>query len=355
MVEAEVQDKSESAASKNRSHQECVALTSSAFVGVPVGGGQCHTDGGPSAADNCMVYGELTYEGMGALHDALNLQPHDSLYDLGSGIGKFILYSALRNQCASATGVEVGLKRHASAELACSKLEELLSSDEKESSAARRCAGFNAVLGDIRLPLYRDATAIIICNIMFDGTLNASIVANILKSCPRVTTVASIVKLHHPRFKRRKSVSCGCTWSTGGVSWTLYTVLPPAEAVRPRSNLRNRAEPVTPWTRPKAAEFWKRIPTSPPRPSTVGPIEAREEFWQRISSTTTGSFRSRLAARPVADLSAGSASRGFVDKRRSSLLASRLDTAMRAAGAAMADAEGHRPATSKDVTLAGAC
>ena len=39
MVEAEVQDKSESAASKNRSHQECVALTSSAFVGVPVGVG----------------------------------------------------------------------------------------------------------------------------------------------------------------------------------------------------------------------------------------------------------------------------------------------------------------------------
>ena len=251
-------------------------------------------------------------------------------------------------------GVEVGLKRHASAELACSKLEELLSSDEKESllRVAVHDSTLCSATSDCRSIATRLPSS---CNIMFDGTLNASIVANILKSCPRVTTVASIVKLHHPRFKRRKSVSCGCTWSTGGVSWTLYTVLPPAEAVRPRSNLRNRAEPVTPWTRPKAAEFWKRIPTSPPRPSTVGPIEAREEFWQRISSTTTGSFRSRLAARPVADLSAGSASRGFVDKRRSSLLASRLDTAMRAAGAAMADAEGHRPATSKDVTLAGAC
>lgn len=283
-----------SAPDRDRDHAECAALTTSAFVGVPVGGGQCHTDGGPGAGDNCMVYGELTYSGMGKLHDALELQPHDCLYDLGSGIGKFVLYSALRNQCASATGVEVGLKRHASAELACSKLEDMLSQQDSE----RRCARFNAVLGDIRLPLYRDATAIVLCNIMFDGTLNASVVANILRTCPRIRSVASIVQLHHPRFKRRKSVQCGCTWSTGGVSWTLYTVLP-AEDVRRarsyRSDIHARAEPAVPWIRPKTSCHVERWTAHRPVTSSGASTKPQEDFWKRIASTPTGCLRNRLS------------------------------------------------------------
>jgi hypothetical protein len=325
-----------------RTHEECVALTSSAYTGVPVGGGQCHTEGGPSAADTCMVYGELTWSGMESLYGALKLQAHDHLYDLGSGIGKFVLYSALRNNCASVTGVEVGLKRHHSAELACTNLEELLSAVEPSE---RRCAGFSAVLGDIRLPLYRDATAIVLCNIMFDGTLNSAVLREVLR-CPRVTQIASIVQLHHSRLKRRKAISCGCTWSTGGVSWTLYSVLPESEGGRPRSQRSDvRCAPTPPmqWVRPKTvASGEKCIVPGGGRPITASggaaALVATEQLWQRLASTRIGGLRSGAAA--------AAAARRLDEKQqptsrhgggsRGSRLVSRLESARRMAASTQA-------------------
>ena len=248
-----------------------------------------------------MVYGELTYGGMEVLHDALNLQSHDALYDLGSGCGKFVLYAGLRNVCESSTGVEVGLKRHVTAEKACTRLGELLQL-ERESVAPEngRCANVHAVLGDITQPIYRDATAIVVCNIMFGSTLNAGIMANILHKCPHVTQVASIVQLRHPRFKKRRIVSCGCTWSRAGVSWTLYEILPPATMSRTAmSDIRNA--PAAPWSRPSVAEKWSRpsiVETlseasaelrrsggAASRPVSVNGVPPRQGAWRRLAAT----------------------------------------------------------------------
>ena len=308
-----------------RDHASSVELVSSSFYGLPVGGGPCHTmEGGPSASDSCMVYGELTYGGMEVLHDALNLQSHDALYDLGSGCGKFVLYAALRNVCESATGVEVGVKRHVSAEKACTRLGELLQL-ERESVAPEngRCANVHAVLGDITQPIYRDATAIVVCNIMFGSTLNAGIMANILHKCPRVTQVASIVQLRHPRFKKRRIVNVGCTWSRAGVSWTLYEILPPAVMSRTAmSDIRNA--PVVKWTRPSvmrdaSAELRSSRGLvgggSSSRPMSVsGAATApRQGAWRRLAATPLlrsprgGDARATTAAAAAA--AAGGASR----------------------------------------------
>ena len=116
-------------------------------------------------------------------------------------------------------------------------MEEILSTQPDGGQGSAR---FSAVLGDIRQPIYRDATVICLCNIMFGGALNACILANVLSRCPACSTVASIVQLHHPRLRKRKVVNVGCTWASKGVSWTIYTVLPPIlRAVRHvRHNLR---------------------------------------------------------------------------------------------------------------------
>jgi len=232
-----------------RDHAACVELVRHSFHGIAAGGGLCHTandPGGPTSQDTCMVYGELTEAGMGKLHDALQLDPDDAVYDLGSGIGKFVLYTALRNECASATGVEVGLKRHVSAQQACANLRQLLS---QSAHCGTSCAKVTAQLGDATKPCYSDATVIVLCNIMFGARLNAAIEANILRksNCRRV---AAIVQLRHHRFRKSHVVSCPCTWSRSGVSWTLYDVLPPAEKESWRRDVR--VAPAAKWVRPPA-------------------------------------------------------------------------------------------------------
>lgn len=241
-------------------HDAAVELCHKAYQGLPTGMGPAHTMVGSAsnANSNEMVYGEMTYSGMRDLHDSLQLQHTDVLYDLGSGVGKFVLYCACRNACASSAGVEVGLKRHATADMACTRLEELL---REEEAATPRAQGapqqtlFHAILGDVRQPLYRDANVIVICNIMFGALLNSSILANILSKCPACATIASIVQLHHPRLAKRKVVSVPCTWAAKGVSWTLYTVLPPpvARMRTIRHDLKARPPPATPWQRPPPA------------------------------------------------------------------------------------------------------
>jgi hypothetical protein len=266
--------------STHRDHEACVNLVQSSFAGLPVGGGQCHAmAGGPSSQDTCMVYGELTFDGMGKLHDALKLQGSDALYDLGSGVGKFVLYAALRNACASATGVEVGLKRHASAERACTKLEGLLQRED----GPHRCAAFGSVLGDIKEPIYGDATVIVVCNIMFGALLNSGILSNLLHRCPRVKKVASIVQIHHPRFVKLRTVSVPCTWSRHGVSWSIYDVLPSVPHTRTqRHDIHARAKLPTPWVRPSLLD----VP--PLRPLSTGGIKLRgnptTSVWHQLAT-----------------------------------------------------------------------
>ena len=88
-------------------------LVKLAMDGLPIGSGPDHGVASSTGAvygstATELVYGEMTYPGMKDLHDALGLRTDDVLYDLGSGVGKFVLYTALRARVTSATGIEVG-------------------------------------------------------------------------------------------------------------------------------------------------------------------------------------------------------------------------------------------------------
>ena len=208
----ELSPRAAAAAAATAQHDECVRTVRLAFDGVPVGSGPDHGCGGQGSPATEMTYGEMTWKGMRTLHDALRLLDDDVVYDLGSGVGKFVLYTALRASCASSTGVEVGIKRHASAERGCQQLASLLaqsgeapigrctskarlrlglepSQPQREPAERRRCASFAAVLGDItdRACIYRDATIVVLCNIMFGAGINGRVLANLLTRCPRQT------------------------------------------------------------------------------------------------------------------------------------------------------------------------
>ena len=83
-------------------HDECVARVRACLEGLPCGHGPDHgCASGPNAAiygsdSTSLVYGEITWAGMETLHNALNLRSDDVFYDLGSGVGKFVLCTALR-------------------------------------------------------------------------------------------------------------------------------------------------------------------------------------------------------------------------------------------------------------------
>jgi hypothetical protein len=215
---------------------------------------------------------------------------------------QFVLYSALRATCASAKGVEVGLKRHATAERACARLTAMLSDGEPAAcqtpgvsslpssrtiSRARMrlqaavqdacdesspdlasalspdcspsSASFAAILGDITdaACIYRDATIVVLCNIMFGGYINGRVVHNMTTRCPRLRTVASIVQLHHPRLHLRRTVLVPCTWSQAGVSWHVYEMVAgPTKEIRAREAcwLTAPKPPAPRWTRPKTVQ-----------------------------------------------------------------------------------------------------
>lgn len=58
------------------------------------------------------VYGEITLTSTGRLFEYLRLNNKDVLFDLGSGVGKLILYAGLFTPVKKAIGVELSHQRH---------------------------------------------------------------------------------------------------------------------------------------------------------------------------------------------------------------------------------------------------
>jgi hypothetical protein len=64
------------------------------------------------------IYGEINYKSLNKLLWYLQLEPHDIFFDLGSGVGKVILYTALTTPIKKAVGIELSETRHQDALLA---------------------------------------------------------------------------------------------------------------------------------------------------------------------------------------------------------------------------------------------
>lgn len=61
------------------------------------------------------TYGEIMPSATLQLIEALDLQPHDTFVDLGSGVGKVVLAAALASKVGTAIGVELAPDRHTAA------------------------------------------------------------------------------------------------------------------------------------------------------------------------------------------------------------------------------------------------
>jgi len=183
-----------------------------------------------------LQYGEITYGGMEPLYGCLNLGKSDVFYDLGSGVGKLVLYVALRGDVARAVGLEVGERRHALADAACKRLADDLLSQKNGGEHAfpqleAECSGFSVACADISKERYQDASVVVLANLCLDQGVQNRTVNNLLK-CPALRRLVSVAPLSpNIRLKNVGVVKVSCTWARVS-AWHVYdVVLPPARRV----------------------------------------------------------------------------------------------------------------------------
>lgn len=188
------------------------------------GFGPDHVCLGSSTDSAAMGYGEITYAGMEPLYKALMLKPDDVVYDLGSGLGKLVLYLALRGPAQRVVGIEVGERRHRNAAAAEGRLRATLGNG-LAGDAGARSSEFACIQGDIRNLIYKDATVVLFSNLCMDASLTAAAIRNFCK-CPWLRTVVAVAPLiPHPRVRLAGMVRVECTWARVS-AWNIYELLP---------------------------------------------------------------------------------------------------------------------------------
>lgn len=83
------------------------------------------------------------------------------------------------------------------------------------------------ITGDIRKPLYSDATVIYFCNVVFDLQMQSRVMEAMLR-CPNLRLVIAAAPLVHPRLVRLGGFLGDCTWGSG-ISIGLYRQISQSE------------------------------------------------------------------------------------------------------------------------------
>lgn len=207
------------------SHEDAVTCLQKVFAKHSSGFGTDSTEENIDRAN--LQYGEVTYGGMERLYEALELKKEDVFYDLGCGVGKLVLYVALRGTAQRSVGLEVGQRRFLLAEHARSSLEELEGKHRKSDENNEKATECRFQLADISRYRYLDPTVAVLTNLCMDMGVQSRTL-NCLLRCPCFRRLVSITPLPHTRLKLVRSVLVSCTWAKVS-AWQVYDVLPPQE------------------------------------------------------------------------------------------------------------------------------
>ncbi|KAK3261503.1 hypothetical protein CYMTET_29586 [Cymbomonas tetramitiformis] len=164
-------------------------------------------------------YGEITVTGMFAMASALQLDQESIFYDLGSGLGKLVLFAALTCNVRRAVGHEISERRHVSAVAALAHI------DSEHHPGISETVCFKQA--DFTQEDYTDATHVYLASLLYtDDTLVK--VCDKLCASPGLKAVLSIreLPLGNPLLRKlptQKQVSVRCSWDVErATSATLY-------------------------------------------------------------------------------------------------------------------------------------
>ena len=154
-------------------------------------------------ARSSSMYGEIMPAATEALLAHLNLGPKDVLYDLGSGLGKFIIQAAMSHRLAKCVGIELAASR---ARIAREILRDV------RSAGLLKTQNVTLEEGDFMQADLTDATVIYTCSTAFPATLLDRMVFR-LSSLKKGLILASVRDLDdNPYFEQVDELRLDMSW-----------------------------------------------------------------------------------------------------------------------------------------------
>ncbi len=157
------------------------------------------------SAGSSSTYGEITYEGAQQLIDEFHLRAKDVFYDLGCGVGKFVVQVYLNTPVKKAVGIELSKTRATNAGLVHRQLKRdgLIKKNRKLVFAEKNILDANL----------SDATAIFVSSLCFSDGMMERTTEKLaaLKPGLRVATSRELAK--NPKFELIKVMQIPMSWS----------------------------------------------------------------------------------------------------------------------------------------------
>ena len=151
------------------------------------------------------TYGEIKFESAQQLLDYFNPTENDVFYDLGSGVGKFVLHAYLAKNIKKSCGIELSGTRYEFAVKALGSAKKLGVFDPK-----REVSFLN---DDIVNAPFDDATIIFMCATCYSDELMEKIAEKLIKVGPglRIATLREFKE--RPTLKKIETLKLPMTWS----------------------------------------------------------------------------------------------------------------------------------------------
>lgn len=157
-------------------------------------------------AGGAPTYGEITYEGADQILKLFKLTEKDVFYDLGCGVGKFVVQAYLTTPVKKAGGIELSKTRIDSAKKIAQEL--------KKQSKIEKNRKLEFKENDILKANLKDATALFVSSLCFSDELIEKLTNKLaaLKKGLRVATSKALTE--HKAFKEIGTYQVPMTWSS---------------------------------------------------------------------------------------------------------------------------------------------
>lgn len=151
------------------------------------------------------TYGEITYDGAQMLIDEFNLTKNDVFYDLGCGVGKFVVQVYLNTPVKKTVGIELSKTRANNAGQVNKQLKSdgLIKKNRKLVFAEK-----NILDADLS-----DATAIFISSLCFSDELMKQVTDKLVQLKPGLRVATSRELAENPAFELVKVLQIPMSWS----------------------------------------------------------------------------------------------------------------------------------------------
>lgn len=157
-------------------------------------------------AGGAPTYGEITYAGADQILKLFNLTDKDVFYDLGCGVGKFVVQAYLTTPVKRAGGIELSKTRIDGAKKIAKELK-----TQKKIEKGRK---LEFIEGDLLKVKFKDATAVFVSSLCFSNELLEKLTNKLagLKKGLRVATSRPLAE--NKAFKLIGDYQIPMTWSS---------------------------------------------------------------------------------------------------------------------------------------------